>query len=269
MLKKSLYVGAAAALLLGLLFGRDAIGYVGTSVAQLRQHVKDSVPVEFEIERARNMIKNIDPEIRRSTHLIAKEQVEVQQLASRIDDLQGKLAKDEDNIMKMKSDLETGESYIYYAGNRYSQDQVKGDLANRFERFKTNDATLVSLKKVMDARQVSLDAAKQKLDGMIAAKRQLEVEVENLEARQKMVEVAKTTANFNFDDSHLSRTKELISEIQTRLQVEETMMNTYGEYQEKAEIPVDVQPETTKEVTDEITEYFGGARPTNNVAETK
>ena len=37
-------------MLLGLLFGRDAIGYVGTSVAQLRQHVKDSVPVEFEID---------------------------------------------------------------------------------------------------------------------------------------------------------------------------------------------------------------------------
>ena len=45
MLKKSLYVAGAAVLLLGLLFGRDAIGIVTTSVGQLRQQVKDSVPV--------------------------------------------------------------------------------------------------------------------------------------------------------------------------------------------------------------------------------
>ena len=132
MLKKSLYVAAAAALLLGLLFGRDAIGIVSTSVSQLRQQVKDSVPVEFEIERARNMIKNIDPEVRKSMHLIAKEEVEVQRLAGRIEDLQEKLVKDEANIMKMKEDLESGESYIYYAGQRFAKDQVKGDLANRF-----------------------------------------------------------------------------------------------------------------------------------------
>lgn len=266
MLKKSLYVAAAAALLAGLLFGRDAIGIVTTSVSQLRQQVKDSVPVEFEIERARNMIKNIDPEIRRSMHLIAKEEVEVQQLVGRIDGLKEKLAKDESNIMKMKTDLESGESYIYYRGERFAKDQVKADLANRFERFKTNDATLISLNKVMHARRTSLDAAREKLDAMIAAKRQLEVEVENLEARQKMVEVAKTTANFNFDDSHLARTKELISDIQTRLQVEETMLNTYGEYQDDAEIPVGEEEVESKSVTDEITEYFGGARPSHEVA---
>ena len=121
----------------------------------------------------------------------------------------------------------------------------------------------------MQARRTSLDAAREKLDAMVASKRQLEVEVENLEARQKMVEVAKTTANFNFDDSHLSRTKELISEIQTRLQVEETMLNTYGEYQDNAEIPVNVEETKSIDVTDEITEYFGGARPSHDVAESK
>jgi chromosome segregation ATPase len=266
MLKKSLYVAAAGVLLLGLLFGRDAIGYVSTSVAELRQQVKDSVPVEFEIERARNMIKNIDPEIRRSMHLIAKEEVEVQNLAGRIDGLKEKLAKDEANILRMKTDLESGESYIYYKGERFASTEVKADLANRFERFKTNDATLASLHKVMHARRTSLDAAREKLDAMVAAKRQLEVEVENLEARQKMVEVAKTTANFNFDDSHLARTKELISDIQTRLQVEETMLNNYGEYQDNAEIPVGEEEAEVKNLGDEITEYFGGARPSNVVS---
>ena len=74
---------------------------------------------------------------------------------------------------------------------------MKCDLANRFDRFKTSDATLASLREIQTARQKSLDAARQKLDGMLAAKRQLEVDVENLEARLKMVEVAQTASNYS------------------------------------------------------------------------
>jgi chromosome segregation ATPase len=263
MLKKTLYVAAAVALLLGLLFGRDAVSYVSTSVGQLRQHVKDSIPVEVEIQRARDMIKNIDPEIRRSMHLIAKEEVQVEQLAGEIQKLEGQLAKKEGEIMKLKADLDTSEGYFYYASRRYSRDEVKADLANRFENFKINDATLATLQKQLVAREKSLDAARQKLDSMVAQKDQLKVEVANLEARVKMVEVAKTTADFKFDDSQLARTKKLISEIGTRINVEERMLNNYTEH--KTEIPVE-EPVEVKDVTEEISAYFGGARPSHTVA---
>jgi len=63
MLKKALFVGGGLAILAVLFFGRDAVSYVSTSVAKLHESVKDSVPVEFEIERARKMIKDLVPEI--------------------------------------------------------------------------------------------------------------------------------------------------------------------------------------------------------------
>ena len=78
---------------------------------------------------------------------------------------------------------------------------MQTDLANRFERYKTSEATLASLKEIRDARQKSLAAARQKLEGMLAAKRQLQVEVENLEARMQMVAAAKTTSNYQFDEA--------------------------------------------------------------------
>ena len=62
MKKKVLYVGGGAAavmLLLALLFGSDATSYVTTSVASVRDSVKNSVPVEFELERARQQISDI------------------------------------------------------------------------------------------------------------------------------------------------------------------------------------------------------------------
>jgi chromosome segregation ATPase len=259
MMKKSIYVGAAVALLLGLLFGRDAASYVRTSVAQLHQSVKDNVPIEFELERARNMIKDITPEIRDSMHKIAKEEVKVEELAAQIEGLETQLAKDEEVILNRKADLEKGESYYYYATHRYSRDALNDDLATRFARFKTQDENLTALHKMLDARQKGLEAARTQLNEMLASKKQLEVEVENLEARLKMVEVAKTTADFNFDNSQLSRTKELIGEINTRVKTEEQMMGYYSEYE--FEIPVEEAKPESQDVTKEIADYFGESRP--------
>src|SRR6185436_20887792 len=88
-----------------------------------------------------------------------------------------------------------------------------------------------------------------------AQKRQLEVDVENLQARLKMVEVAQTTSNCSFDDSYLGHVKELVSDLQTRINVEEKMLHVEGSLQ--TEIPVD-QP-AVDNVLDRMAEYFGGS----------
>ncbi len=69
MLKKGFVLGAAALLLLGLLFGREGFSHVKTSLGWVQQSVRESVPVDFEISRARQMIKDLDPEIHRNMHL--------------------------------------------------------------------------------------------------------------------------------------------------------------------------------------------------------
>jgi hypothetical protein len=257
MVKKTMFVAGGAVLLLVLLFGRNAFSYVTTTVGWVHDSVKESVPIEFEIQRARSMITDLTPEIRRNMHLIAKEEVEVERLGRQIADNERRLTKERDELMRLKGDLDSGGNHFTYAGHRYSADQVKIDLANRFERYKSNDNTLINLHKVYSARQRSLYAARQKLEGMLAAKRQLEVDVENLEARLKMVEVAQTTSDFNFDNSHLARTKEVISEIRTRIEVNERLVNADQHFHD--EIPLEEGPEA-EDLSDAITRYFGSER---------
>jgi predicted nucleic acid-binding Zn-ribbon protein len=252
MLKKSLYVGGAAVLLMGLLFGRNASSYVRTTIAKVSDSVKHSVPLEFEIDRARNMIKDLTPEIRRNMHLIAKEEIQVEHLERQVLSAEKTLVSDRNDIMRLKSELDGGGDHVYLAGHRYTSNQVKADLASRFTHYKTSDATTVNLRKVLHARQNSLDAAREKLNGMLVAKRQLEVDVENLEARMKMIEVAQTTSDFNFDDSHLARTKELLRDIQTRIEVGERLLNTESMFQDR--IPLD-EP-VVEDVSEEIAAYF-------------
>ena len=252
MLKRMILTGAAASALGVFFLGRDAMSYVGTSLGWVKDSVKNSVPIDFEIQRARRMIKDLVPDIRSNMQLIAKEEVEVERLDQQINTNTARLDRDRGEIMRLKSDLASNRTQFEYAGRRYDAHQVKTDLAQRFERYKTNDATLTSLQDMHRARERSLEAARQKLQNMLAVKRQLEVDVEHLEARLKMVETAQTTSNYNFDDSQLSRAKQLVGDLRIRLDVAERLVNSENEIQ--GQIPLD---ETTSEnVLDEVTEYF-------------
>lgn len=256
MIKKGLFVGAGVLLLAGLFIGRDAISYVTTSVGQVHRRVKDTVPVDFEIARVRQMIKELEPEVRENMHRIAREEVEVAKIERELEQTEQQLAKSQGEIIRLKDDLATGNSHFVYVGRSYTADRVRADLANRFEHFKTSKATVEQMTKILEARRNCLDAAREKLDGMLAAKQQLEVEVENLEARSKMVEVAQTTSEFNFDDSQLSRTRELIDDISSRLEVTEKLLNQNIELQGR--IPLEGSPADQENIVDTVTQYFEG-----------
>src|SRR5439155_13676794 len=224
MVKKGIMLGSAVLVLLGLLFGREGYSHVKTSLGWVRQSVRESVPVEFEISRARQMIKDLDPEIHRNMHLIAKEEVEVKHLRDQLSDADKQLVKNRSDIERLTRDLKGGDRKFVYCGKSYNAKQVENDLSRRFDQYKVKEATLGKLTQVLAAREKGLDAGREKLKAMQAAKTQLEVDVANLDARQEMVKVAQTTSEFNFDDSRLSRTKQLVKDIVCRIDVAEKLV---------------------------------------------
>ncbi|MDY0165165.1 MAG: hypothetical protein RBS80_01390 [Thermoguttaceae bacterium] len=257
MVKKVVILSGGLVLTLLVLFGTSAMSYLRTSGGYVKQAVHDSVPVEFQIDRARNMIRDLAPEVRKNLHVIAREEVEVKRLQERIDRSKERLEQEKSQIMRLTDDLAEGKDSYTYAGRTYGADQVKTDLANRFSRYKTGDATLASLEQIHSARQRSLMAARQRLEGMLAARRQLEVEVENLEARRQMIAAAQTTSQFHFDDSQLGRVKELIADLRTRLDVADQMVQAETDFH--PEIPLD-EP-APENVVEQVSEYFGRSTP--------
>jgi chromosome segregation ATPase len=252
MIKKALITAGGLGLLAMIFLGRDAASYVCTSAGRVADSVRDTVPIEFEIDRARREVKNLVPDIRRNMHVIAKEEVEVDRLERQLTLAEARRTKNHSELARLSEDLRGGKSLFRYAGRTYTSDEVKADMARRLERCKTSDATLESLREIHQARVRSLEAARQKLEGMLAEKRQLEVEVENLEARLKMVEVAQTTSDFNFDDSRLARVKQLMTDIHTRLAVAEKLVNVDAKYQ--GEIPLDAP--APENIVDQVTDYL-------------
>ena len=68
MIKKALLLVLGVGLTTSVLFGRNAASYVSTTYHRLTSTVEDAVPVDFQIERAKQMVRDLDPEIRRSMH---------------------------------------------------------------------------------------------------------------------------------------------------------------------------------------------------------
>jgi hypothetical protein len=263
MTKKFVLIGGGLALLAFLVFGGS---YVRTAVHKAKQAVADSEPLSFKLDRARQMIRDLDPEIRTAMHVIAKEEVAVQSLKEEQGEASARLAKSEKDIMRLKNDLESGNSYFVYAEVNYTKDQVEGDLRNRFERHKVMQDTYDMHTKRLAAREVALKAARDKLTAMENARQQLVVSVENLEARLKTLEVAQASSDLNLDDSKLSQTKELVKDISTRIDVAEKLVNAQSQIPGEINLDEPVDQDTLKEVA----AYFGEKRPASaNVASGK
>jgi chromosome segregation ATPase len=252
MIKKAILGTMVVLVLTFVLLGRGAWSYVRTSLGYVKESVHESVPIGFQIDRARQMIRDLEPEVRKNMHLIAKEEVEVEKLQKQVTDLEARLTKEEEELKKLHADVKSGKTSFEYGGRKYNAEQVRSDMACRFDRLKTGQATLKSLREIYTARSKGLDAARQKLEGMLAARRQLKVDVENLEARMHLIAAAQTTSSYSFDDTQLGRVKELVNDLRTRLDVTERLVGTEATYRD--EIPVN-EP-TPANIVEQVGEYF-------------
>src|SRR4051812_8137675 len=252
MIKKAILLALGVGITTSVLFGRNAASYVSTTYHRLTSSVEEAVPVDFQIDRAKQMVRDLDPEIRRSMHVIAKEEVALEQLNQQIGGNQDQAEKNKKDILRLQADLSQNKVEYRYAGVSWKCDEVKHELSNRFNRFKVADDTLASMKQMRDAREKNLDAARQKLSAMINAKRKLEVDVQNLEAKRKLVEVAQASSDYVFDDSQLARAKDLINDIRIRLDVAAKLAN--ADVNVQTEIPLN---ETAPaDITDQVTQCF-------------
>ncbi|MCC6492251.1 MAG: hypothetical protein IT424_04445 [Pirellulales bacterium] len=253
MIKKLVVLSLGILVLGGIVVNTKLGSYVSTTYRRAAGTVEESVPLEFQIDRARNMVRDLEPEIRRSMHVIAKEEVEVAELDRRLAQAETNAEQDKSEIMRLQSDLKTGDRVFRYAGHTYSKDEVKEDLARRFNRYKSVDSTIDSMRQMRDARQRNLDAAREKLTAMMGAQRQLQVDVENLEAKLKLVQVAEASSDFQFDDSQLARAKQLMTDIRTRLDVAAKLANADTNFQEE----IQLDEANSEDVTEQVADYFG------------
>lgn len=254
MLKKMIVAGGAIALLSSVTIGGPLMSYAKCGMQWIRGAATDSVPLEWELKRARQMIADLKPEIETNAKRIAHEKIAVSRLEKQLTESDVRLAKAQNDIERLTEDLRNESQSYTYGKRTYTSAQVKDDLGNRFKRFKTRQATAQKLQQMLGSRQSSLKAAHERMDAMLSAKRQLEVEVETLQARLGALRVAQTTSELSLDDSQLSQTRGLLDEIATRIDVEEETMEVGTTYFGE----IDLDEPNDENLLDEIASYLNG-----------
>jgi hypothetical protein len=238
----------------GGLFGTDLISYLSSSARSLRTSVKESVPVEFELQRARDLLDEIVPEMHANIRLIAQEEVEVENLKRDIARCEAALGEGKARIRKLSGMLAGDAAYFTICDRRHPREAVKTELARRFERHKEAEVVLAGKQRLLATREKSLVAAVGMLDKARAQKALLADRIESLAAQHRLVRAASVGSQFQIENSKLAQTDKLIGQIKKRLDVAERVLAHEGRFVEQMEI--DVVDE--KDLLTQVEEHFGG-----------
>jgi len=253
MIKKGLLGAALGAGALYLAFGTSAPSYVKTAFHKVRDNVKHSTPVPFEIDRARDQIAELEPAIKDNIENLVRAQVEVEHLDREIVAIRTNLDSEVKVMAALRTSLESGEFKL--ARNvTYTADEVKSDMKNRLDHYKQVKALLSDKEETLKTKQKTVLAASQQLNQLAVAKKALSTKLAGIEARLKMIQTTKESNEFNFDDSALARAKASVADLEKRLDVMARTAEMEGKYSDTG-IPVIIEP--GRDVLKEMDAEFG------------
>lgn len=260
MIKK---LGWAVVALVGvvILLNNTKLGsFASTAWTKVRTSANRQVPVEFEIDRIRNQIGQLMPDMKKNLTLIAEEMVAIDNLKKDIDDTRAKLDVKKQSILATTAELEKGSSFVSLSGRSQSREKVQDMLSKELASYKRCEAELKSREQLLEAKEKALDAARQQMAEMREQKRELEVQVAQLEAEVKTVRLAQSRCKVQLDDSRLAEIKNSLNELQNRLKIEKTAAELQGEFANDV-LPLEktVRP-TSADVVKDVRSYFDGEK---------
>jgi hypothetical protein len=251
-LKVAVLTGAGLLIAGGILFGTELGSYARSSVSSARAAVKDNVPVEFELKRARDLLDDIIPEMQANIRQIAQQEVEINHLRGELVSAEKSLGDEQLRVAKLRTALDTRNASYTFSGLKYSREQLKEELARRFDRYKEAEVILAGKRRLLENRERSLTAAVQVLDRTRGQKALLEDQIEALDAQFRLVQASQVGSKFAIDNSKLAQTEKLISQIRKQLDVAERVLAHEARFTET--IHVDIVDE--KELVAAVDEHF-------------
>ena len=257
MFKKITFGVVAVALLAGLAFGGRLIPYSKTAYNKFQDATKVAVPISFQLDAARDQLKAIGPEIKSMVHEVAKEKVQINKLLVDLNQHQEMLDSSKKEMLALRNHLESGqEFYVAVNNKKFDNSRVEEDLQHRFSIYKTAEATFEKKQEIINIREKSLNNALAKLEQAKVQQQELEVQIENLSARNRMNEVIAIANDLDVDTSQLSKAREMLSDLDATISADEEYLNIMPGY--RGQIPVSADSVLpASDVLKEMDAYFG------------
>ncbi len=255
MIKKAIVAAAALGIGAVALLGTDACSYGTTLFGNVREAVRAEIDPGFELDRIRDQVDSLMPEIRQHMKVVAEQVVDVRNMQAAIAEKEAQLAGQKASILALRSDLETGGNQFEYRQVSYTRSEVESDLSDRFTAYQVLEAALERDAKILQATKETLKANQKNLDAMMTRKQELVVKVSQAEARLKTIQATETVNAIEVDDTQRSHVEELLQQLNHDLDVREALLETEGHV--LGRIPVDEPEVPETNVLIEIDQHFG------------
>lgn len=217
--KFAMFTGVVVALL-AVLSVTKVGSYMATGWGKFEKRAANSVPIEFEIERLKNQVGQLIPDMRKHLSTVAEGMADVERLNRDITTTKANLDEQKTRLVQMAKDLETQETQFIYAGKIYSREIVAKKLEADYKSYNRVLNEVKTKEQLLSIKQRELDAAREQLTTIKDQEQQLKVQIAELEAELKTVRLAETKSKFQIDDSRLSDVKRSIEQLRFRLDAE-------------------------------------------------
>ncbi len=243
-----LVVGGVGLLTFGTGFG----SYMRSSLGIMKSSVKDSIPIEFEIQRARDLLEDLIPETRANLRLVAAEEVEVANLEREIDRERESVEKERAKLHRLRGKLKTEEVTYRLGGRTYDRAELVTILSTQFDRLTTAEKFLAGKQELLENRKASLRAAMKNLERTRLARVEVASKIEALEEQFRLMKLKSSGNSFQIDNSKLAQVEKVLSELQKRLDVAQKVMASEAQFIELVplEVPEIVDEESVVERVD-------------------
>jgi hypothetical protein len=257
MLWKAVKIGAlttgGAAILGGLALGSDLGSYVRTSVCEVRSSVKDNIPIEFELRRARNLLDGVGPELHNNIRLVAEQEVEIANLKGELQQSHQNLDAEKLRIEKLRNCLSTSKASFEFGGLDYTRAQLTQELSRQFTHFKEAEVAQTAKTELLSSRQRSLQAAMEAMESAKAQKATLEAQIEGLEAQYRLVQAAAKGTDVSIDHSRIAQATRVVEDIKKQLAVAEHVLAHEAKFTQ----PMPIDTVTEKDLLSQVDQHFG------------
>lgn len=257
MFKKAAIGIGSVVVLSGLVFGTSVWSYMRTVSEMAQAAAEDAIPVGLQIERAKDMLRNdLEPEINRLKKEVISLRVDIERKENTHARRADELADQRYAMMKRTEELESGKTTFTVSNVSYSKAEFEKDLETRLNRYEIAEDTFKHESQVLAAKKKALASGEKKIEALIAARTDLQLQVEQLEARVKAVEAEEAINQIHVDDSKLSRIHDLLADLSADVSVREQIVDAEGQRSTDL-IPVDGTDAAPANVVDRARALLG------------
>lgn len=233
MIKKLIVVGLIVVAGVWVFKKTNITSYASTLWSNGAACLKNQVPREFEIDRVRNQISQLDGDVRNLLGPIAEKMAQIKKLDRDIQTARANLKEQRENLLALTQAVESGDKFVVVGGEELKLAHAKTRLEREFTIFKRGEQHLNSQEQLLDAHRKNLSVTHEQLSKMMEQKREFEIRLAQLEVQEEHLKLQRITTPITIDESRIADIKATLDAIEQGQEVDAAKVQLLQQYNGK------------------------------------